>query len=261
MKAIKVILGVVVAAVAILAIVTVIGLQNIDKIVKTAVEEIGPKVLGTEVRLAEVKIDITDGRGELRGLTIANPKGFSAANAFSLGETALEIDPGSLTGDVIVINEILISNANLLAEQKGLKDTNLQALLDNIQSSSGNTAAEPVASESSASNDKEIRLAVKKFTFADSSMKLMSEQFGEHTLKLPAIRLNNLGSKDNGLTPEQLANAVIKPLVAQAKKAAQDRLEDLAKEKATEKLNEKLTEKLGKDGAEKLNQLKSLFGK
>lgn len=260
MKAIKVIFGIVVAVVAVLVIVTVIGLQNIDKIVKAAVEEVGPKVLGTEVRLAEVKIDITDGRGELRGLTVANPKGFSVANAFSLGETALEIDPSSLTGDVIVINEVLISNATLLAEQKGLKDTNLQALLDNIQSSTTSTSKQP-AQNAATDDGKEILLAVKKFTFADSTMTLMSEQFGEHTLKLPPIHLSNLGSKEAGLTPEQLATAVVKPLVAQAKKAAQDRLEDMAKEKATEKLNEKLTEKLGKDGAEKINQLKSLFGK
>lgn len=260
MKAIKVIFGLIVAVVAVVVIVTMIGLQNIDKLVKTAVEEIGPRVLGTEVRLAEVKIDITSGRGELRGLTIANPKGFSATNAFSLGETALEIDPSSLAGDVVVINEVLISNANLLAELKGLKDTNLQALLDNIQSS-GNSSETAIKPEANSASDSDIRLAVKKFTFADSTMKLMSDQFGEHTLKLPAIELVNLGSKDNGLTPEQLAKAVVKPLVDQARRAVQDRLEDLAKEKATEKLNEKLTEKLGEDGVQKLNQLKSLFGK
>jgi len=257
MKTIKVVLGVLVTIVAVAAIVVVVGLQNIDKIVKTAVEEIGPKVLGTEVRLAEVKIDIAAGRGELRGLTVANPKGFSAANVFSLGETALEIDTSSITGDVIVINEVLISNAYLLAEQKGLNDTNLQALLDNIESGSESSAAKPAAASSADSGAKEILLAVKKFTFTDSKMTLMSEQFGEQSLDLPPIRLSNLGSKEKGLTPEQLANAVIKPLIAQAKKAAKNRLEDLAKEK----LSEKLTEKLGKDGAEKLNQLKSLFGK
>jgi len=257
MKTIKVVLGVLATIVAVAAIVVVVGLQNIDKIVKTAVEEIGPKVLGTEVRLAEVKIDIAAGRGELRGLTVANPKGFSAANVFSLGETALEIDTSSITGDVIVINEVLISNAYLLAEQKGLNDTNLQALLDNIESGSESSAAKPAAASSADSGAKEILLAVKKFTFTDSKMTLMSEQFGEQSLDLPPIRLSNLGSKEKGLTPEQLANAVIKPLIAQAKKAAKNRLEDLAKEK----LSEKLTEKLGKDGAEKLNQLKSLFGK
>lgn len=260
MKALKILLGTLVAVVAVVAIVVVIGLQNIDKIVKTAVEEVGPKVLGTPVQLAEVNIKVTEGRGELRGLTVANPRGFSDASAFSLGEIALEIDTESLTGDVIVIDEILIKNASLLAEQKGLKDTNLQALLNNVQSNSAG-ANKPQAETQKTEAGSDVRLAVKKFTFADSDMKLVSEQLGEHTVKLPAINLTNLGSKEKGLTPEELANAVIEPLIAQAKRAAQDRLEDLAKEKAKEELNKKLTEKLGEDGAEKLNQLKSLFGK
>lgn len=261
MKALKVILGLVVAAVAIVAIVVVIGVQNLDKIVKTAVEKVGPEVLGTEVLLSEVEIDITEGRGELRGLTVANPEGYSSANIFSLGQTVLDIDTSSLGGDVIVINEITIKGANLLAEQKGLKDTNLQALLDNIQSGSKSTAGSAQEDQSSEETGSDVLLAVEKFTFADSNMKLISEQFGEHSLTLPPIKLTNLGSKDKGLTPEELANAVVKPLLAQAKKAAQKRIESLAKEKAEEKLNEKLNEKLGEDGAKKLNELKSLFGK
>jgi len=261
MKAIKVVLGLVVAVIAVAAIVVVVGVQNLDKIVKTAVEKVGPEVLGTEVRLNEVKIEITEGRGELRGLTVANPQGYSAANIFSLGQTVLDIDTSSLGGDVIVINEITIKGADLLAEQKGLKDTNLQALLDNIQSGSTSGSGSEKQEQSGDSAGPEVLLAVEKFTFADSNMKLVSEQFGEHKLTLPAINLTNLGSRDKGLTPEELANAVVKPLLAQAKKAAQKRIESLAKEKAEEKINEKLNEKLGEDGAKKLNELKSLFGK
>ncbi|MAZ86322.1 MAG: hypothetical protein CL693_01640 [Cellvibrionaceae bacterium] len=261
MKALKIVLGLVVAVVAVAAIVVVIGVQNLDKIVKTAVEKVGPEVLGTEVLLSEVHIDITEGRGELRGLTVANPEGYSPANIFSLGQTVLDIDTSSLGGDVIVINEITIKGANLLAEQKGLKDTNLQALLDNIQSGSKSASSSTEPDQTSDASGSDVLLAVEKFTFADSNMKLVSEQFGEHSLTLPSIKLTDLGTKDKGLTPEELANAVVKPLLAQAKKAAQKRIEALAKEKAEEKINEKLNEKLGEDGAKKLNELKSLFGK
>lgn len=261
MKALKVVLGLVVAVIAIAAIVIVVGLQNLDKIVKTTVEKVGPEVLGTEVRLSEVNIDITDGRGELLGLTVANPQGYSAANIFSLGQTVLDIDTSSLGGDVIVINEITIKGADLLAEQKGLKDTNLQALLDNIQSGSTPDSGDKKQEQGGEATGSNVLLAVEKFTFADSNMKLVSEQFGEHSLTLPAINLSNLGSKDKGLTPEELANAVVKPLLAQAKKAAQKRIESLAKEKAQEKIKDKLNETLGEDGTKKLNELKSLFGK
>ncbi|NIB43736.1 AsmA family protein [Pseudomaricurvus alkylphenolicus] len=258
MKAVKIIGGLVVAAIAVVAIVVVVGLQNLDQIVKTAVERVGPQVVGTEVGLADVKLDLQKGRGELHGLTVANPQGFSNNSAFSLGEIALDIDPASLTGDVIVINEVLISKAQLLAEHKGLAETNLQALLDNVKKNSGSSGStESQTSEAGA----DVKLAIEKFTFEEGAMKLQSEEWGEQSLKLPTIRLKDIGSKEQGLTPDELASAVIQPILASAKEAVQDHLEDLAKEKAKEKLNEKLKEKLGEDGAEKLDQLKSLFSK
>lgn len=256
MKVIKVLLGVLAAVVIIIGVVAVIGLSNLDKIVKTAVEEVGPKVMGTSVQLADVKISLTEGRGELYQLTVANPKGFSNADAISLGEIALEIDPASVTGDVIVINEILITKADLLAELKGLKDTNLQALLNNVKSQSGNTSNSSNADSSSS----DVRLAVKKFTFTDSSIQLLSDQFGEKIIKLPAINLRDLGTAEKGLTPDELANAVMQPILKAAKEAVQDYVEKLAKDKAEEAVKKKLTEKLGEDGGEKLDQLKSLFG-
>ena len=260
MKALKILGGLLVLAVVVVAIVVFLGLQNLDKLVKAGVEEVGPEVVGTPVKLSDVKIKLTEGRGELHGLSVANPSGFSNANALSLGEIALELDPASLTGDVVVINEILIKGTSVLAELKGLKDTNLQALLNNIKANTG-SGGQQQSSASSGSSSSDIRLAVKKFTFADSSIKLVSDQLGEKTLQLPAINLSNLGSASKGLTPEELAAAVVQPLLASAKEAVKDYVEENAKDKAEAKLKEKLSEKLGEDGGEKLDQLKSLFGK
>ena len=262
MKAVKVILGILVAAVVVVAIVIVIALQNINGIVKTAVETVGPEVTKTEVRLSEVDIVLTEGKGALRGLTIANPSGFSNANAFSLGEVSLQIDPASLTGDVIVINEILITGAQLLAEQKNIKDTNLQALLNNVTAGSSNASSASSTAESGATDSGDsVRLAVEKFTFSASEVRLVTEQWGERTLKLPAIKLKNLGSKDKGLTPAELTQAVLKPILAQAKAAVSKQLEEIAKDKAEAKMKEKLDDELDDEQKGQLNKLKSLFGK
>lgn len=260
MKALKIVIGLIVAAIAIIAIVVVIGLQNINGIVKAAIEKVGPQVTGTEVRLAEVDITLTEGRGMLQGLSIANPKGFSNNNAFSLGEIALQIDPMSVTGDVIIIEELTISAAKLLAEQKNITDTNLQALLDNVTAGANSGSADSSGSGSTSNGDSEqVKLAVKLFRFNASELQLVTEQFGQKTLKLPTIELNNLGSAEQGLTPQQLSQAILKPLLAQAKEAAKKELERLAKGEVEDKLKEKLSEKLTDEQKEQVDQLKSLF--
>ena len=103
-------------------------------------------------------------------------------------------------------------------------------------------------------------MAVKKFTFADASIELVSDQFGEKTISLPSINLRNLGSAEKGLTPDELASAVMTPVLAAAKETVKNYLETMAKDKAEAAVKKKLSEKLGEGGAEKLDQLKSLFG-
>lgn len=259
MKAVKIILGLVIAIIAIVALVAVLALQNINQLVKTAVETVGPDVVGTEVRLAEVDIKLQDGRGTLKGLTVANPAGYSQPLAFSLGEVALDIDPASLTKDVYVIDEVLVSSADLFAEYKDLSNNNLQALVDNMGGESSEQATSNT--EASADSGSDVLLAVKKFTFENSSIDVSTAEWGQRTVNLPAIRLTNLGTADKGLTPEQLTEKVMSQLLDQVKDAVSDDLKALAKEKAEEELKSKLEEKLGEGGKEKLDSLKSLFGR
>lgn len=257
MKAGKIIGGVVLAAVAVIAVVIFLGLQNLDQIIKVAIETVGPRVTGTAVTLDSVKLELTNGRGELHGLQINNPKGYSSAYAFYLGEVALQVDPKSLTADVIVIKEVLVDGAKLIAEQKGLKRFNLQDLMDNMNQGS----TKPVASDESpeASGDGNIRFIIEKISFLNNDASLISSQWGEMTLHIPDINLSNIGKQENGLSPEQLGPAILEPLLKQAKRAVKKELETLAREKAENKLNEKIDEKLNDQQKEQLKGLKKLF--
>lgn len=260
MKLGKILLGLVVAVVAVVAVVVFLGLQNINQIVKVAVESEGPKVTGTAVKLERVDLSLMEGRGELYGLQIDNPPGYQSAYAFSMGQVALQVEPKSLTGKVIVINEILIDGAKLIAEQKDLTRTNLQDLLDNVK---GQGASAP--SESTSASDEspaaDVRLMVEKFSFVNSGIRLITTEWGERTLKLPGINITDIGDREVGLTPEQLTQALLDPILAQAKASVANNLEDLAKEKAQEKLKEKLDEKLTDEQKGQIQQLKGLLGR
>ena len=71
-----VIAGVVVVLLAV-AGVAVYVTQNIDGLVKSLVEQVGSDVTKTQVQVAEVKMNVSDGNGQLSGLTVANPPGFT----------------------------------------------------------------------------------------------------------------------------------------------------------------------------------------
>jgi len=256
MKVLKIILGLVV----VLVLVAVVGVyflaKNINGIVEHAVETVGSDITQTQVGLgkADIKLDLKESRGELDNLTVANPKGFSKANLLTIGQVALGIEPLSISKDVIVINEVTIKGVNILAEHKGVKDTNLQALLNNIKAKAGAGGSTEATTDDSG---KEVLLAMKKIVFADNSVDLKSEKAGNYQLKIPAFELQNLGSAEKGLTPTQLAEAAIKPLVAKAQAAVEEKLKDELEDKAKEKLLENLDD----DQKEKLEGIKSLLKK
>ena len=263
MKALKYFFIAIALIVAILVGVGIYVFSNLNQIIKEAVETVGPTVTKTEVLLEKVDVKVTDGRGQLNNFTIANPEGFSDANLFSLDNLVLQFNPKSvLDGDVIVIEEITVEGLKILAEQKGF-NTNVQAMLDNLSSEG---ASESSSSETS-SEGSDVKLIIEKLKFAENDIQFLSENLGEYTLGLPSFELNNLGSKENGLTPEEMGVAILKPVLKQAEDAVKDKLEGLTREKLEEELEkqkakvEEKVEELKDDAESKLkDKLKDELG-
>lgn len=266
MKALKILLGVIALVLAVVAIVMVLLLKNLDGIIKSVVETVGSDVTQVSVTLDSVNAEISKGRIELHGLSIDNPKGFDGDYLFDMTQVAVQVDPKSLAGDVIVINEILVDAAKISAELKG-SNTNLQALQKNISQSTASNAGSSASGEKTESSSKssnegaDVRLAIEKFSFVNSNLQLSTDQWGDRTVKMPSIVMKNLGDKQTGLTPEQLSQEIVARISKAAQKAIEAELKVLAKEKAEEQLSKELDARLSDKEKEQLNQLKGLFGK
>ena len=260
MKAVKIILGVLLVLVLVVAGLGYYIFSNLNQIVKDVIEDQAPKVLLTDVNLNEVDLDILNGRGELKGLVISNPEGFKSNSSFEMGNIALELDPASLqeNPDVIYVKELVIDGALLTAEQKG-KTTNLQTILDNIEKSTGaGQSSGDSSTESDSSSGPQKNIAIGNFKFINSKVNVITE-YGDKTLDLPAVEFANIGDKNKGLPPNELLGAILKPLIDQAKKSAEKALRDKAKDEAEAKLKEKLDEKLNDKQKDQLDKLKDLF--
>ncbi len=264
MKAVKIGLSIIGVLVLIVAIALWYLLSNLNSIVQGVVEDVGSETLQTPVTLGRVDIKLMDGAGELGDFSIKNYPGFSAPTLAQFDTVRLDIDPGSVRNDVVVIDELTISGVAITAEQKGTT-TNLQTLLSKLPKSE--TQEEAPVQESAAP---EILLAVKKLNFIDNSVNFVTENYGSRSLNLPKIERSNLGSADAGLTPEQLAREIARPLVEAAKKRVENELTALAKEelearygeeidKKKAELESQLEDQLGEDPEKKLKDLKKLF--
>ena len=104
----KVIIGVTVGVVLLLAIGLVVLFMNLDSLVKKGVETVGPQLTKTEVRLEGVRLSPFSGSGQLKGVFIGNPQGYKTASAFKMGAVKLAVKPASLTSGTIVVDEVMM---------------------------------------------------------------------------------------------------------------------------------------------------------
>jgi len=249
----KIVGGIILGLVVIVGGVLFVGLSNLNALIKTNIETVGSELTGTTVTLAEVDVVITEGHGALHRLVVANPAGYNSPYAFSMNSISLDIDPRSITEPVIVIKNITIDGASIIAEQKSLSENNLQTILDQLKSNGGSNSASPEEGE----GNPDVRFMVEQFNFTNAKAQIISPQYGEKELSMPAIKLRDIGDKAAGLTSEQLTQALIKPIIASAKAQVSGIIKAKAQAKLTEKLNEKLSDK---DKA-KIDKLKSLFNR
>lgn len=199
---------------AILVIVVGVVFGQLGRLIKRGVETAGPPITGTAVTLGSAHVSVFDGDGALHHLRIANPQGYSDADAFDLSDIALSVDPKSVTGGVIHVRSIVIDGPELLAEFNAAGRSNLDAILEHVRAGSG-------GGSSGKAGGKEVRLIVDEFRFVNAKMRALAPAYKlDKTLTLPAIELKNIGARQGGVTPSQLATEILRPVIGAAAQAA-----------------------------------------
>lgn len=223
----------------------IVLISKLGTIVKTAVNNVGPKITQTTFVLKDADISPFSGKGTLKELTIGNPKGWSTEHAFFLKEISVSLEPKSLTADHIVINSILIDNPEIIYETT-ITNSNLQDLLKNIQQSTGGstqtsqTETKP-ETQPKAKPANETKMEIKSFRLVNVTVKVAGAG-NVYTVKIPDLVMTDLGTKEGGLTDQEMAIVIVKEISTQVGKAA---LESATKKGLLDKASDGLRGLLG----------------
>lgn len=199
-----------------LLIVLVVGLVAylgsvffLGSIVKAGVNGFGPRLTKTKVELGSATLSPLTGSGTLRDLVVGNPPGWSDQNAFSLGRVKVKVEPFSIFGDHVIIDEIIIDGPVFNYETK-VVSSNIKDLLKGIEDFS---AGKDAGATPAAKNGQPIKFIVKKFRLTNGMARLGVGAAGL-PVPLPPISMDDLGVSEGGITPDQLAGAMMKDVLA-----------------------------------------------
>lgn len=222
----KVILGVAIVLVLLVAGGMWFLYRNLDSLVAGIIEREGAQATQTDVEVGSVSIDLQDGTAGISTLAVANPDGFSDQPAIALDDFAIELDPLAVASDPLVIERIRVDGARLLVEQAGARN-NLETILASVQELATGTT-EPQAEGR--------KLVIERFELTNARATLLAPQLGEkREVRMPEIVLTDIGRATNGATAASVARQLLTPIIGMA-------LESAAEAGVSEALKERLGE-------------------
>ncbi len=242
----KILIGIaVLVIVAAIALYLLVG--NLDKILKGAIEGAGSELLGVAVTVETVELDLKSGMGQISGITIANPAGYKAANAFRMDTIRLGLDLSSLRKQPIVIRELNIQSPTVDLEVNEQGGSNMQTLLDNIKQNSAKTdekAAEEQPSQEETGTKEPVKLSFTKLAITGVTVNGKVPGQEPTQVVLPDIVKENVGGTE-GLTPAQVGGVIIGDIAAQSLQAVVEKKLSEKVEEAAQGLFNDLKKKLG----------------
>jgi uncharacterized protein involved in outer membrane biogenesis len=191
-----------IAVVVVLAIGAAVFLySSLDGIVKTAIVDIGGKLTGTKVSVAAVHIALAEGKGSVGGFELANPAGFSANAAIRVGEVDIAIDKASVTGNPIVIKELVVK-APAIRYELGAGGSNLEQLKKKV-------AAHQGAGGASSGGASSRKLVIDRLLITKGEVTVAAQGLPGATASLGDIELKGIGRGQGGVDEAELGQKLL----------------------------------------------------
>lgn len=239
------------------------GLSELDGLIREQIEVQGSKATQTSVSVEKVETKLSEAKASITGLKIANPKGYSAENAFSLDVVRLEL--GTSTKEPYVIEEFLIDSPTVLYEVDKQGKANLSVIQQNIQSALPKSTTPPTEQKDAQATP---LMSVIKITVKNVKLKLNIEAMDlselplnkrQFELTLPTFYADSIGIPD-GIPADQVGAAIVDAMLDNLIKEGKNKIKALFKEEAKAKAKEKLEEEKDKLKEKAKEKLKGLFG-
>ena len=186
----------------------------LNDIVKSGVETAGPQLTKGPLRLAKANLSPFSGMARMTGLFVGNPEGWKSDSAIKVGDVKVALNVRSALSDTVIIDTIHIEAPEITYET-ALTGSNLGKILENIEAFAGG-GGKPAETTSSTSS-KKFRVKDIQIHGAKVHLSALGRQI---TVPLAEIRVQNVGTDGNAATMGELAQAIIKPLLASVTKAA-----------------------------------------
>ena len=143
---------------------------------------------------------------------------FGTDYAVKLGEISVSVDIATLTGDTIVVKEVVITGPEVIYEM-GSNGSNLDTIKSNVESFVQSAAGGGSGGSGSASGgESEKKIVIEDLYIRDGNVSVSASFLGGKALgaPLPDIHLKDVGKDEGGASPAEIAQQITDAITGSA---------------------------------------------
>jgi|GEM_PF-945532 len=199
------------------------GCSNLNKRIDQKIESVGSELTGVPVDVDTVNLKIIQGSGQITGLTVANPEGYSAENAFEMDLMRLNLGIFSiLTGShPLILDELVIDAPVVNLEMNKQDGSNLEEIRKNVEENleKADRKSQEKKPASDEPPDEPRRIAVSRLVIEGANFNVRRIDGSTHSGTLPDIELTDVGGSE-GKTMGGLGTVVVVAMTKEMLKEA-----------------------------------------
>lgn len=185
-------------------------LMHLNTLARPLTERIASEAMGVKVSIDSLDISLKDKRVSVRGVHVANPKGYSNPYAIVIGKADVALN--SVGEKLIDFKDIIVHDTEVFVEVKE-NGTNLNALQKGMKG-----ADKPA-------NENPLKVIIRRFILNGAkiypSVTLLSEKTLDPVSFHP-VELRGVGERENGVLAQEAVSQVMQPLLQSFSSEAMD---------------------------------------
>jgi uncharacterized protein involved in outer membrane biogenesis len=190
-------------------------LFDIDALIKDTIESTASKAYKVPVTVTEATMSLKTGAGQIVGLKIQNPPGFTAPEAIQVPLIELSVDTSRIAGKAIALGRVVIDRPTIILEIKDGR-ANLVRLKDSTRAWLARSENED---EEAASGQ---RLIIDEVVMQNGTLLFRADFLdgNETEVPLPDSRIKDIGTAPEGVLPAGVITEITQLLITATERAS-----------------------------------------
>ena len=160
---------------------------KLDAILHDAINTHGSKLLGTDVRIKKINLDLFNGDLKIMGLAVRNPSGFSKKNALYIPTLIVKTNPKNIFNKPVILDKIIIQSPVVNFELRD-SSNNISILKKRLNKTHSVNESKKEPQDAPVDRKKEPAIQVKSISIKNiklnADLKVINEELDLGTIEL-----------------------------------------------------------------------------